>query len=131
MLRTVSRASPTSITLADSNYGSDLHIPLGDAVYQVRLTPAAKYHKGSTAHPRTHASILIHHYVSSAANEGAFLHDTMSRVADRLLDEDGWLLGFPRVEGFEPDVEPRIYDGTRDGNVITFEITATVLMVAG
>ncbi len=129
MMVLVDAASPANVTQAASNYGLDFRVPSGNAVYQIQATPSEDWHRGTVDYPRAQVSIAIHHYVSSLANEEAFLHQTMSHVADELLNRTKWTAQ-AGVFDLEPETEPEISDGARDGNVITFEITASVLMDA-
>jgi len=128
-------AAPTTITQAPSNYGTDFRITGGEARYQVQISPDKDYPRGNQNHPRAFVTILIHHYVAGASaaakltNEESFLHDSMSRVADELLVESKWSAE-SGVYDLEPDESPEIGEGSRTGNVITFEITASVLLDA-
>ena len=124
----VDAVSPTTVTQAPTNYGTDFRITPSQARYQVQISPEKDYGANANAtHPRAIVTVLIHHYVSSLANEVLFLHDTMSTVADKLLDGALW-----RAESgifdLQPDVDPELEDGGRTGNVITFEISASLLM---
>ncbi len=131
LMSLVNAAAPTAVVQAASNYGRGFKIPPGDAVYQVRITPATRHHRGSASYARANVLIPIHHYASSAANEETFLHETMSTVANTLLDDARWTLGWPRGRppgDFEPGTTPKISDGTREGNVLTFEFAAPIVV---
>ena len=127
MMALIDTASPANVTQAPSNYGLDFRIPSGNAMYQVQVSPAEDWPRATVNYPRAEVSIAIHHYVSSLANEEAFLHQTMSHAADELLAKTKWTAQ-AGVFDLEPDTEPEISEGAREGNVITFEITASVLM---
>ena len=125
----VDTAAPANVTQAPSNYGLDFRIPSGNAMYQIQIAPKDDFRNSNLSYPRAEVSIAIHHYASSLANEEAFLHQTMSFVADELLDGTKWVAQ-SGVFNLEPETEPEISDGTREGNVITFEMVASVLMDA-
>jgi hypothetical protein len=74
-------------------------------------------------------TVLVHHYVSSITNEKTFLHNMMSFVADHLLVGSVWQAE-SGIYDLEPDVDPEIDEGERTGNVISFAISASVLMTA-
>ena len=123
----VNTAASTTLTQAPTNYGTDFRITAGEARYQVQLSPEKDYPRSSnTTHPRAIVTVLIHHYVSSLANEEAFLHNAMSFVADKLLVASIWTAE-ASVFGLQDDIDPEISDGERNGNVITFEASAVVL----
>jgi hypothetical protein len=124
---TAAAAWSSNVTQAPSNYGLDFRIVPGDAMYQIQIKPSEDWRNSNVNYPRAEVSVAIHHYVSSLANEEAFLHQTMDEVADSLLDGATWKAA-AGVHDLEPDTEPEISDGAREGNVITFEITASVLM---
>ena len=126
MMTAASAASPTTVVAAPTNYGSDFRITPGTAVYQVQISPARDWPRANIAYPRAVVSVLIHHYVNSLTNEKAFLHQTMSEVTDRLLVMSVWS-SQAGVYSLQPDIEPEISDGSRVGNVISFEVSAAVL----
>jgi hypothetical protein len=72
---------------------------------------------------------MVHHYVTSLANEESFSHDTMSYVADALLVESIWQAE-AGVYSFQPEVDPEMDGGDREGKVISFTIEASILMDA-
>lgn len=129
LMADVNTASPETVTLAPTNYGTDFRITPGDALYQVQISPSKDFPRGNQNHPRAEVVILIHHHVSVSADEVAFLEQTISHAADTLLDPTKWRAE-ANVYDIEPDTDPEIASGEREGNVITFEITATVLMDA-
>ncbi len=130
MMGLVDTAQTTADVLqAPTNYGLDFRVPSGNAVYQIQLSPAEDYHRGTVDYPRAEVSVAIHHYVSNIVNEEAFLHQTMSYVADELLARSKWPVQ-SGVFDLEDGTEPEVSEGNREGNVITFEVTATVLMDA-
>ena len=118
-----------SVTLAadPTDYGSDFRIPAGTAMWQIQLTGVPDYGANSNQpYPRALVTVLIHHYITTHANEKAFTLNAMNFVADTLMVGSVW-----RAEGgvydLEPEVEVDVSDGERVGNVITFEVTASVL----
>ncbi len=129
MVAAVSAASPETITLAPSNYGTAFEVASANSSYQVQITPAEDYSDGKSSFPRADVVVLIHHDVAAAADEDAFIHQTLSHAADSLLDKDTWRsqAGLFQVE---PDTEPDVSEGSRVGHVITFEFTSSVLMDA-
>jgi len=122
----VNTAAATTLTQAPTNYGTDFRITPGQAVYQVQMSPEKDYGHSNASYPRAVVTVLIHHYVSSLANEESFLHNAMSYVADKLLVGSIWSAE-SGVYAFQPGIEPEITDGDRTGNVITFEVSASVL----
>jgi len=125
----VNTAATTAVTAAPTNYGTDFRITPGAAVYQVQISPQEDTGHSNALYPRAVVTVLIHHYVNSAANELLFLHNLMSYVADKLLVGSIWTAE-SGIFGFEADVDPEIDEGGRVGNVISFEISASVLMDA-
>jgi hypothetical protein len=128
----VNTAAATTLTQAPTNYGTDFRITPGAAVYQVQMSPEKDYGNSNDSNPRAIVTVLIHHYVYGAdaaaklANEESFLHNAMSYVADKLLVPSIWSAE-PGVYGLQPGVDPEVSDGSRTGNVITFEVSAAVL----
>ena len=95
----------------------------------MKVSPEGDYHRGTVEYPRAEVTILIHHYRSSLANEEAFLHSTMYQVAERLLVGSVWSAE-SGIFALDPNEEPQMEDGERVGNVISFQVTAVVLMDA-
>ncbi len=127
MVNVETASSPETITLAPSNYGTLFRPTAGNSMYQVQISPSedAGAHS-NVSYPPAEVTILIHHLKSADADVIAFLHKTMSHVADSFLDRATWRA---RSEIFDlADDEPEISEGSREGNVTSFEITATVLM---
>jgi len=122
-------AAPTTLVQAPTNYGTDFRITPGSGLYQVQVSPEFDYHKGTVSHPKAIVVVLVHHFVSSLANEESFLHSSMFQVSERLLDRTFWRAE-PGIYDFEPEVEPELSDAEREGNVITFDIAASILMTA-
>jgi len=127
ILDAASAASTTSIISAPSNYGTNFRITPGDAVYQVQVSPEPDYPTSNVSYPRAIVVAWIHHYVTDITNEEAFLHSTMFQVAERMLARSVWIAE-SGIYGLEPDVDPELGDGEREGNVISFELSASVLM---
>lgn len=123
-------ATETTLGQAPTNYGTDFRIPISTGMYQIQIAPMKDYGGDSNvSYPNAIVSVLIHHYVTTLANEESFLHDTMSYVADALLVESVWQAE-AGVFSFQPGVDPEIDDGGREGNVITFTVEASILMDA-
>lgn len=125
----VNTAATGTVTQAPTNYGTDFRIPSGEARYQVQISPEKDFGNSNDNHPSAIVTVLIHHYVSSLANEVLFLHNLMSHVADKLLVGSIWRAE-SGIYDLQPDVDPEVDDGGRTGNVITFEVSAAVLMAA-
>ena len=125
----VNTAATTTVTAAPTNYGTDFRITAGEARYQVQISPEKDWPRGTVNYPRAVVTVLIHHYVSSAANELLFLHNAMSFVADKLLVNSIWQAE-AGIYDFEPGIDPEIDEGDRIGNVISFEVSASILMDA-
>ncbi len=125
----VNTAASGTVTQATTNYGLDIRITAGEARYQVQLSLVKDFPRSSNdSHPRAVVKVLIHHYVTTLANEEAFLHNMMSYVKDKLTVGSIWaaeasVFGLQETE----DLEPEISDAERVGNVITFEVSAIVL----
>ncbi len=125
----VNTAASGTVTQAPTNYGSDFRITAGQALYQVRLSLVKDFVRSSNdSNPRAVVNVLIHHHVTTLANEEAFLHNMMSFVKDKLTVSTIWgaesgVFGLELTEGLEPEIS----DGERVGNVITFEVSAVVL----
>lgn len=123
-------ASPETITLAPDNYGTDFRVTAANSMYQVQITPTED--DGANANvqfPRAEVVILIHHHRTIVADEIAFLHKTMSHVADTFLVSSKWQAE-AGIRGLDPEDEPGISEASRELKVTSFEITATVLMDA-
>ena len=129
MMADVATASPETITLASDNYGTLFSITAGNASYQVQIAPTEDYHRATVSHPSAGVTILVHHLKSVSSDEIAFLHETMSHATDTFLDRSNWSAE-TQVYDLDPDSEPEISEASREGNVTSFEITATVLMNA-
>ena len=129
IMAVVDAIAPTDVTQAPTNYGLDFRIPSGNAMYQIQIAPKDDFRNSNVSYPRAEISIAIHHYVSSLANEESFVFDTMFRVSQSLLDAATWIAE-AGIFNLEPETEPEISDGAREGNVITFEMVASVLMDA-
>ena len=130
MMADVATASPETITLEPVPDGTDFRVTAANAMYQVQISPSQDYGGNSNdSNPRAEVVILIHHHKTLAADEIAFLHQTMSHAADTFLDRANWIAE-DGIYDLEPDEEPEISGPSREENVITFAITATVLMDA-
>ncbi len=130
MMVDVATASPETITLVADAYTTLFSITAANASYQVQISPAEDDRENSNdTRPRAEVSILIHHLKSASADEIAFLHKTMSHVTDAFLDRATWRAA-SGIYNLDPEVEPEISEAIREGNVTSFEITATVLMNA-
>jgi hypothetical protein len=127
LVAAIASASSATITAAPSNYGDDFRITPGTARYQIQLRALEDFPRATVSYPRAEAVVLLHHYVSSLANEEAFLHVTMSHAADSLLNKQTWIAA-AGVFDLEPGEEPELSEGEREGNVITFKFSAVVLM---
>jgi hypothetical protein len=125
----ISAGGPITITHAGTGYGTDFRITKGAAVYQVHLVPLLDYYTSNVRYPRLEVTVMFHHYRNSLTNERNFSHKTLYYIADSLLDHSTWE-AMAGVYALEPDTEPEISEGSREGNVITFELTATVLLDA-
>jgi len=129
IMAAVDAAASTTVTAAPTNYGTDFRITPGEARYQVQISPQKDWGNSNVNYPRAVVTVLVHHYVLSAVNELLFLHDTMSHVADKLLVGSIWRAE-DGIYDLQPDLDPEMSDGERVGKVITFEISASVLMDA-
>jgi hypothetical protein len=126
----VATASPETITLVEDAYTTLFGITVANAAYQVQISPAEDDGAdANSSYPRAEVVILIHHRKSASADEIAFLHKTMSHAADAFLDRATWRAE-EGIYDLDDDDEPDISGASRDENVTTFEITATVLMDA-
>jgi hypothetical protein len=125
----IEAATSKTIAQAPSSYGTDFRIPEGQALYQTRIVRERDYLNSNVNYPRGIVEIGIHHYASSFADEVAFMTATMSEASNRFLRNSYWIAE-AGVFNLDPNVEPEISDGERVGNVISFVITASVLMDA-
>lgn len=125
----VNTAATTTVTAAPTNYGTDFRITPGEARYQVQISPEKDFGNSNDSYPRAIVTVLIHHYVTTLANEVLFLHNLMSFAADKLLVRSIWQAE-AGIYDLQPGVDPEMDDGGRTGNVISFEISAAVLMAA-
>ena len=131
MMAAVAAASPEAITLAPKVYGTRFRVPDGDSMYQIQLSPSGDSHRGTVQYPRAEVEILIHHMIDADADRIAFLHETMSHVADKFLDRGEWIgNGGTGVYGLEAEAEPDIDEAGLVGRVLSYSIRATVLMDA-
>ena len=125
-------ASANPVVGAPTDYGTDFRIPQGEALFQIQLTQQEDYAVDSNRQvPRFLLSVLIHHYVTTLVNEKEFVHDTMDLVVDNLVTRSTWNSAAARDAGLydiEPETDIEISNEGREGNVITFEVTASVLM---
>jgi hypothetical protein len=97
-------------------------------VYQARIVREKDYGADSNVlYPRAIVEIAIHHYAANLADEVSFQNVTMSEVSNRFLRNSYWRAE-AGVFDLEPDVAPELSDGERVGNVISFLLTASVLM---
>jgi len=122
-------ASTQSLTPATTFYGTDFRVPPGQAVYQVQITPMQAATNGSVTYPRALVTIPIHFYIDSPTNEALFLEETLYNVSRFLLSRVYWRQTVG-VYGIEADLDPEMEPGDRTGNVLTFTVTAVVLMDA-
>jgi len=119
-------ATQTVLSLAPTNYGTDFRITPGAGVYQIQLAPVHPYPGNSNLnYPRAVVTVLVHHYV--LANEDAFTLDTMYQVVEYLSSHSVWQAE-AGVYDLQPDEEPDVAEGEREGNVITFSVSVAVLM---
>ncbi len=125
----VNSASSLTIAQAPTNHGTDFRITSGQVAYQIQITPADDFHTSNDSHPRAVVTVLLHFYSASLANEETFAHETMSHMADQFLPATKWTAQ-AGVFSLDHDEEPEIsYEG-REGNVISYVATATVLLDA-
>ena len=126
----VATASPETITLAPENYGTEFRITAANSFYQVQISPSkADGADANSKYPRAEVTILIHHHQTVEADEIAFLHKTMSHAADAFLARATWRAE-AGIYDLDDEVDPEISEASREDNVTSFEITATVLMNA-
>ncbi len=129
MLANVNTAASHAVTQAPSNYGTDFRVPSAAAVYQIQIQPLEDYSRATVNYPRVVVTVLIHYFAASLANEETFLFATMNHAADELLVRSKWQAQ-PGIFDLEPAIDTEISEGSREGNVLSFEISATVLMDA-
>ncbi len=129
LMTAVNTAATGTVTQAPTNYGTDFRITAGEARYQIQISPEKDFGNATSSYPSAIVTVLIHHYVTTLANEALFLHNLMSFVADKLLVATIWQAE-AGIYDLRPEVDPEIDDGERTGNVITFGVSAAVLMDA-
>ncbi len=122
-------AATGTVIQAPTNYGLDFRITPGSAVYQVRHTPLVSIGDANSNYPRTIVQVLIHHYVTTLANEKLFLNDMMYHASNHLMVRSKWRAE-AGVYDLQDDIDPEMSDGERVGNVISFEVNAAVLATA-
>ena len=123
----VNTAVTGTLAAAPTDYGRDFRIPADTAMWQVQLTAVPDYGANSNQpYPRAIVTVLVHHYATSKYQEQQFAQVAMSKVADLLMDRSVWRAE-AGIYDLEPEVDVDVSDGERVGNVITFEITASVL----
>lgn len=127
MMALVNAAASHNVVQAIENFGTDFQVTSGHSVYQIHISPREDFSRGSVIYPRAEVTIFIHHYASGLVAQELFQFVTMSHVADELLDVTKWQAQ-SGVFSLDPDEDPEISDGSIEGRVITFEVTATVLM---
>jgi len=125
----VNTAATHAVTQAPTNYGLDFRVTPGASLYQVQIFPKKDYSRATVKYPSAEVSIAIHHYANSLANEEAFTFATMSYFSDEFLDVTKWEAQ-SGIFSLDPDSEPEVSQGALEGNVITYEATAVVLMTA-
>jgi hypothetical protein len=123
-------ATETVLTQAPTNYGDDFRITPGAGMYQIQFTPEKDYPLSSNeSYPRVVVTVRVHHYITSLANEESFSHNTLSHIADALLVGSVWQAK-AGVYSFQPEIDPEMSGGEREGKVISFTIEASILMDA-
>ena len=127
MMVDVNAAVTQTVTQAPSNYGTDFRIPNGQVMYQAQISPAEDWRRSTVIYPRASVSLAIMHRRTALATEEIFLHQVMSDVADRFLDTTIWTAE-SGVYGLDPDEPPEVGEGSREGNVLVFEVAAVVIM---
>lgn len=129
VMTSVNALTSQTVSQAPTNMGDDFRVASGEVEYQIQIAPEQDSHRGSVQYPRARCTIRLHHYAASLANEETFEHITMSHFADEFMERSKWSAR-AGVHGLDIDEDPEISDGEREGNVISFEATATVLMDA-
>jgi hypothetical protein len=127
MIDDVEAAVSAVITAAPTNFGDDFRITPGAAVYQTRVVGEIPFLNSNVSYRRAIVEVAIHDFVRNSTDELVFMALTMQEVADRFLDGSYWRAE-SGIFNLEPDVDPEISDGERVGNVISFVVTASVLM---
>jgi hypothetical protein len=122
----VNGLSSVVIVQAPTNYGDDFRIPNGTSMYQVHISRERDYHKGTVKHPRAVVSVSMHHRITDLANEELFLHDALSHLSDQFTANDLWRAGV-RIYDLQPGLDPEMSEGSREGKVLSFEVSAVVL----
>lgn len=123
----VNTAAPTTIVIAQTNYGTDFRITPGEGLYQIRVTGVKRVVNSNVAYPRATCSVILAHYVTTPTNESDFVHATMNELASRWLLASVWEAQ-AGIFSLQADLDAEIDEGERVGNVITFEASASVLM---
>ena len=126
MMVAVNAAVSQTIAQAPTNYGTDFRITAGTVAYQIQISPISNWKRSTVVYPRSEVSIAIFHYRTSLTTEETFLHVTLSEIRDKFLDPAMWSAE-SGVYGLDLDTEPEISEGALVGNVLVFELTATVL----
>jgi hypothetical protein len=123
----IETAVTKTIAAAPTNFGDDFRIPTGTAMFQARIVREHDYVNSNVNYPRAIVEIAIHHYATNLADEVSFMNVTMSEVSARFLANSYWIAE-AGVFNLEPDVDPEIGDGERVGKVVSFLVTASILM---
>ena len=129
MMGAAATAASATLTQAPTNYGDDFRITPDESRYQVQIVPQKPWLNSNVSYPRAIVTVFVHHYASDLTSEEAFLHVEMSAVADQLLSRTQWREQ-DGIYDLQPDIDPEMDDGGRVGKVISFEISASVLMDA-
>jgi len=119
-------ASSQTLALAATNYGTDFKITPGQGVYQIRVAQVDDYVRSNVSYPRAQVTILVHFYRQSLAQESVFCHRTMDYVRASVFSAGAWQAE-TGIFSFDPDEDLEISEGERIGNVITFELTLTLI----
>ncbi len=116
----------TTLAAGPKDHGSDFRITSGTALYQIQITPKENTPRGTVDYPTAEVTFSIHHWSSGSANEKSFLHDTLYAAIAAITDNDLWTAE-AGIYSLDLEAEPSISDGARESNVITFDITVSVL----
>ena len=127
VMASVNALTSQTVSQAPTNLGEDFRVASGEVEYQIQIAAEQDWHRGSVQYPRARCVIRLHHYAATLASEETFLHVTMSHMADEFMERAKWSAR-TGVHDLDIETEPEISDGEREGNVISFEATATVLM---
>lgn len=117
----------TTLAAAPKDHGLDFRITSGTGVYQVRISPVEKTPRGTVDYPTAEVTFALHHWVSTPSNEDGFLHDTLYAAMAAVTDNALWRAE-SGIYSLDVDAETSVDGGDRTLNVISFEITVTVLM---